>query len=432
MFLGRNWNAGETVELVLRDARDRFHSTSRMLGVFCHELAHIKHMDHSSAFHSLRRQLSAEVAELRRKGYYGDGYWSAGTRLSDSKRVSGGWADQELPEYTCGGAHSQSRNLALPSRRRRRARRPAGPSLTTGAQTQKQRKAGSRVTSKYAFDDAGGGSVLDRNVEKGDKGSGFGKRAGSRRAREERALAAERRLMQSQGKSSPEQPQPEHSESEVSGAEDDSTNFERVALETDKERLKWMRDVIGEEDMGALRDDDDDDLIIGSDGVIETGVPSAQTLGTSSRSSLPFSKSRDNSHDNKHGTDPIERQEGPSKKRKTDDTRVIPDIFKAPSGSASVSGRMVDQEMQQRKKEALGMDRPRRLGERVQSVDKPSEWACHVCTFANPAGNKECSMCEEPRRQVLTDTVVGWTCPACTFENNSGAKICEMCDRARP
>ena len=30
-------------------------------------------MNHSTAFHTLRRQLCAEVAALRRKGYYGDG-----------------------------------------------------------------------------------------------------------------------------------------------------------------------------------------------------------------------------------------------------------------------------------------------------------------------------------------------------------------------
>ena len=85
-------------------------------------------MNHSNAFHALRRQLVSEVAALQRKGYYGDGtrffftrifvkkrhhlsrvmygvtstgYWSAGTRLSDSQPVFGpGVGAQELPEYT--------------------------------------------------------------------------------------------------------------------------------------------------------------------------------------------------------------------------------------------------------------------------------------------------------------------------------------------
>ncbi|KAF8471527.1 WLM domain-containing protein [Gautieria morchelliformis] len=42
VFLGRNWNNGETVELVLRDGGGRFYPVSTLLSVFCHELAHIK------------------------------------------------------------------------------------------------------------------------------------------------------------------------------------------------------------------------------------------------------------------------------------------------------------------------------------------------------------------------------------------------------
>lgn len=80
--------------------------------------------------------------------------------------------------FQCGGAHTQSRSAALPSRRRRRRVRVRGPSLSTGAQTAKRRKAGSRVISKTAFEDAGVGRVLDDCVEKGGKGSGFGKQAG--------------------------------------------------------------------------------------------------------------------------------------------------------------------------------------------------------------------------------------------------------------
>jgi DNA-dependent metalloprotease WSS1 len=56
--------------------------------------------------------------------------------------------------------------------------RAGQPSLSTGAQTATRRKAGSRVTSKTAFEAAGGGSVLDERVAKGAKGSGFGKQAG--------------------------------------------------------------------------------------------------------------------------------------------------------------------------------------------------------------------------------------------------------------
>lgn len=47
------------------------------------------------------------------------------------------------------------------------------PSLHTGAQTAKKRKAGSRLTSKYAF--IGEGSTLCYSEQ--GKGTGYGKRA---------------------------------------------------------------------------------------------------------------------------------------------------------------------------------------------------------------------------------------------------------------
>ena len=77
-----------------------------------------------------------------------------------------------LPQ--CGGAQSRTRPTAA---RRRRGpsgkRREVVPSLHTGAQTAKKRKAGGRVTSKHAF--TGEGATLG-DPENGE-GTRFGKRA---------------------------------------------------------------------------------------------------------------------------------------------------------------------------------------------------------------------------------------------------------------
>lgn len=73
-------------------------------------------MDHGPAFQALWTRLRREVRQLQDKGYYGDGsclvykksryshlpigYWSSGTRLADSVRVSGdGIESGDLPEY---------------------------------------------------------------------------------------------------------------------------------------------------------------------------------------------------------------------------------------------------------------------------------------------------------------------------------------------
>ncbi|KAG7089617.1 hypothetical protein E1B28_011283 [Marasmius oreades] len=182
VFSGRNWNHGETVELVLRRPGGAFLPTSWLMSTLCHELAHIKHMNHGPAFQTLWRDLRNEVRQLQDKGYYGDGYWSSGKRLADSATLPGAGVDPgELPEYMCGGAQNRSR----PSFKRRKARRHMGN------QTAKKRKPGSRIHSRYAF--AGEGLSLT-DTKNPEKGTGKGKRAASKRAREERTLAAERRL----------------------------------------------------------------------------------------------------------------------------------------------------------------------------------------------------------------------------------------------
>lgn len=76
----------------------------------------------------------------------------------------------------CGGAQTRQRPTAT---RRRRTRRPAGPSNHTGAQTAKRRKAGSRVTAQNIF--RGEGRALNEDVFDEDwkkAGAGFRKQAG--------------------------------------------------------------------------------------------------------------------------------------------------------------------------------------------------------------------------------------------------------------
>ena len=65
-FAGRNWNNGETVELVLRRQDGSFAPLQWVLMVFCHELAHIKFMNHIPSQHGkLDRELRNECRELQ-------------------------------------------------------------------------------------------------------------------------------------------------------------------------------------------------------------------------------------------------------------------------------------------------------------------------------------------------------------------------------
>ncbi|KAI0661757.1 WLM domain-containing protein [Cubamyces menziesii] len=239
VFLGRNWNNGEVVELVLRDSVGNFLPTPCLLSTLCHELAHIKHMNHGPAFQALWKKLQNNVRELQSKGYYGDGYWSSGTRLADSAHIGGEGLDAgDLPEFMCGGAQSRAR----PSSTRRRRRNQAG------AQTAKRRKAGSRVTAQGTFKGAGRALNEDVSDEEAKKaGSGFRKKAASKRAREERALAAERRLRALQGKGSADdtaEPCPD--------SEEENDDLENVP-EDDEARRHAMLESMDQSDIEGLR-----------------------------------------------------------------------------------------------------------------------------------------------------------------------------------
>ncbi|ESK91831.1 wlm domain containing protein [Moniliophthora roreri MCA 2997] len=374
VFAGRNWNNGETVELVLRRPGGSFLPTSWLMSTLCHELAHIKHMNHGPAFQALWRRLRTEVRELQNKGYYGDGYWSSGKRLADSATVSGeGIDDGEFPEYMCGGAQSRSRPFQKGTRRGG-PRRPKQiiPSNHTGRQTEKKRKPGSRVTSKYAFE--GQGIALNDGDTSGTgTGTGKGKRAASKRAREERALAAERRMQMLQAQQAGPSPKTEAPD------QDDSDDDEIDFIETDADRRKALLDSESDPDKpGVSWRDFDDDFIFTGEG--KTGVIPA--------------------HDDDMG------------KRKADDegtdTRPAKISKLDRSQPRGKSLGLVKDEIHTRKQESLGMEPGRQY--KLSSKPKPkstpiednhkqvrSRWSCLVCTLENESDHLACSACATPK-----------------------------------
>ncbi|BGP23103.1 WLM domain containing protein [Rhodotorula toruloides] len=188
-FAGRNWNAGEIIEIVLRRRDGSFAPYQFLLYVMCHELAHIREMNHSWSFQKVNKQIRAAVSQLRAQKYYGDGFWSSGRSLIYPDADTPFAADDE-PTFACGGANKRS-----PRRRRRavqaapsRARGSAVKLGTTGRQTAIPAKPGGRVKRKGAFE--GEGQVLSEDPEM----SSFRRRARAKGAIEARAAAAEARL----------------------------------------------------------------------------------------------------------------------------------------------------------------------------------------------------------------------------------------------
>ncbi|KDR76338.1 hypothetical protein GALMADRAFT_476977 [Galerina marginata CBS 339.88] len=396
VFAGRNWNSGETVELVLRRSDGSFYPNYWLMSTLCHELAHIKHMNHGPAFQALWSRLRAEVRQLQDRGYYGDGYWSSGQRLRDSARVGEeGLEAGEFPEYMCGGAQSRARPTARRRRQNARGkRREVVPSLHTGAQTAKKRKSGARVTSKYAFVGEGMALADDGN------GTGFGKHAASKRAREERALAAERRLLglqrDAQGASTTTSKLPSDGE--------DSDDEAEFVSETDAERRQALLDAEqGDEpnqkigsgfswtqyqndfnfdgrnqpsgstqpmtDVIDISDDDD------GTGACDVPVASGSTFTTGS-SSLAASN-------NGKGKAALSSEKGGGSKKES--------LGMAPLKSG---GRTLGSRPTTERKSNLKLTKP-------IPPAKPNEdfWSCLICTLENQSDNTLCAACDTPRSQ---------------------------------
>ncbi|KAF9468114.1 WLM domain-containing protein [Collybia nuda] len=422
VFSGRNWNAGETIELVLRRPNGTFLPTFWLMSTLCHELAHIKHMNHGHGFQALWKKLDAEVQGLQNKGYYGDGYWSSGTRLSDSSRVAGeGIIVGDLPEYVCGGAQSRRRPGGL---RRRQAQKSRDTtviaSAKSGRQTVKPRKAGMRVKSNNAFIGEGV-TLVEKDGEgkiRGD-GTGFGKQASSKRAREERALAIEKRLRAMEGQSgasmstsgSLSKPHANFEIFELDDSEDDE-----VINETDDDRRQTL-----------LSSEQDDDLQSLKSGKLWEYIEHNFGVNKRSRGNVEGSPGCDFPvSSGLFGTNGSSSNTSSKRKRISDDdpgrqVQSAKKLLTKPSSAPLSAGNIIQSEINLRKKESLGMEPIRSGGRTLGPYAKESreavgsrmkimqimatrpQWSCLACTFLNEADYLACSVCTTPRTETQSE-----------------------------
>ena len=190
-FLGRNFNAGEIIQLVLKDKRGRWLSFKFVQMVMMHELAHCKQMNHSRFFWQVRNQYADQMKELWGKKYEGEGMWGRGKSLTSGKFVHDRIPEgDDVPEHLCGGTYRRARG-------RKRKRGQNGdrdgdggerPKLTYAERQQK------RIARKFGTHGEGQGLGEDELVrgalEQGKRRPGKPRVANSKRGRELRASAA--------------------------------------------------------------------------------------------------------------------------------------------------------------------------------------------------------------------------------------------------
>ncbi|KAL1602465.1 hypothetical protein SLS60_005881 [Paraconiothyrium brasiliense] len=179
-FVGRNFNAGEVIQLVLRDRNGMWLPQRMIEMVMVHELAHCKQMNHSPAFWKVRNDYADELRSLWTKGYTGEGLWGRGRDLDTGAIQQEGGDPGNMPEHICGGTYGRR------SSRKRRRSGKVNDNLTYAERKQR------RILKKFGAGGQSLGSDEDTKVklEGGVAKKGKPRVAGSARGRELRAAAA--------------------------------------------------------------------------------------------------------------------------------------------------------------------------------------------------------------------------------------------------
>lgn len=224
-FIGRNFNAGEIIQLVLKSRSGGWLPFRHVQMVMMHELAHNVQMNHSKFFWIERNKFSADIQQLWAKGYTGDGFWGHGKTTEEGRRVEANTVtlqDEQLPLSLCGGTYRT---------RRRGRKRKRGQTVLTWKEREEQ-----RIARKFGNNGLplGGDTGTRAFLENGKRPKGNPRVAGSNRGRELRAAAALARFGQQLQEQESKKEEEQESGSE---SEDDGEDAKTEARDINGQRL---------------------------------------------------------------------------------------------------------------------------------------------------------------------------------------------------
>ncbi|KAI9687418.1 MAG: hypothetical protein M1820_010455 [Bogoriella megaspora] len=254
-FAGRNFNAGEVIQLVLRTRSGAWLPFRSVQMVMVHELAHCKQMNHSKYFWGVRNQYAGELRELWGKGYIGEGMWGRGRPLENVGWVGEGrMAPEEEPRSLCGGTFRSGRGR----KRKRAGGKKEGEKLSYAEKQQR------RIRRKFGEGGQalGNDEVVRFHLEKGKMGKGKPRVAGSARGRELRAAAALARFDQAKEEQVKEElnEQVKHEQNDsVSETESEAESLDEGQEAIDQNGQRIM-DQNGRGMIKVCEDEDQDDI----------------------------------------------------------------------------------------------------------------------------------------------------------------------------
>ncbi|GFP52775.1 DNA-dependent metalloprotease WSS1 homolog [Trichoderma asperellum] len=423
-FVGRNFNAGEVIQLVLKSpGSGRWLPFNYVQMVMMHELAHCAQMNHSRAFWAVRNQYAAQMQALWAEGYKGDGLWGRGAKLA-----TGEWernsvmADEVLPEHLCGGTY-----------RSRGRKRKAKPVLTY--QERKER----RILKKFGKNGIALGADEEEKVklEKGKRVQAKPRVASSLRGRELRAAAALARFEQSKDDAAKKE---EEEEEGLSDYEDGDLTDSKPAVDLDGTR---MTDKDGSDMVKVCEDEDPDDADARNEFDELQGLFGRRKIkleaGTE-RLNLHPSRSLDPERTVKH--EEGEREPAIKPEVAADDDGAssrnlssIPHVKPAPSKTiikpepeSNTTGR------QALLKSISTPTTPTTVNTQESSGSRTAPTDCSMCSFANPASAVTCAMCAnvlDPKHTTGSWQCKSASCVATAYRNARDCGVCGLCGQRR-
>ncbi|KAM0274908.1 hypothetical protein ACHAQH_007760 [Verticillium albo-atrum] len=418
-FVGRNFNAGEVVQLVLKTRSGRWLPFEYVQMVMMHELAHCKQMNHSRAFWAVRNDYADKMRALWSRGFTGEGLWGRGTLLESGEFANNTAAPGEaLPEHLCGGTF-----------RSRGRKRRAKPKLSY--REQKER----RILKKFGANGValGADEEVKVKLEKGKKTVAKPRVAGSARGRELRAAAALARFGQQKVVEEEEQDVPKSEDvSDGSDYEDDLADIKREdAVDLDGQRLL---DKDGRGMIKVCEDENPDDQDAQQElrelqSVKQWRQPSLDFRRRGEQQQRQQQQSHDDSSQRPQPSDePKVKREPPSIKAPTSIKREEDDDNTTDTLSAvaeATTGTIKAEE---------DTEGPTGAIDDAQGENRESLTTCGVCSFANPELSITCGVCSN----VLDPESVpnAWRCQSSScknsrFLNPGDFGVCAVCGQSK-
>ncbi|AEO66023.1 uncharacterized protein THITE_2113755 [Thermothielavioides terrestris NRRL 8126] len=391
-FVGRNFNAGEVIQLVLKARSGHWLPFNYVQMVMMHELAHCKQMNHSRAFWAVRNQYAEQMRALWSRGYTGEGLWGRGKLLStgEFERNTIGPAEP-LPEHLCGGTY-RSRG------RKRRAKKPLS------YKEQKER----RIFKKFGAHGVSLGE--DANIKRKLEGKTIAAKprvAGSARGRELRAAAAlarfeEQKKDRKAGEEEVKEEAEEDSETDSGDDhEDDSTASGPDAVDIDGKKLLDSKG----RGMVKVCDDEnpeDQDTLQELRELQDFGLwgPVAGPSGRLGQSALMSTERKPQT--------PVSQISA----RKQPDSEPKSTLKLKPKSKPPISD-----------------------GPPPAESSSSGRDACRICTFVNEPQSATCAMCAsvlDHERMPDSWACASKTCQGMGYRNAGDCGICGLCGERRP